>query len=406
MSVLRKCVVLVSCFVSPALLAQEPASTPASGPTTAPIAAPTSAPASTPTEQPATPEPPKDDAKIKLSFSGFVAAQLTFDSNSAVAQNHLISVAGARDGGRLGFAFDATRLNLVAKAAAGGVSLEGRAEADLQNAIFFRIRHVYGAATRDGVTLLLGQTDTLIGNVVGPNIFNNDWYFAQGNAYDRTQQLRVSYAAERFSLAIAAVPNLYGAVSAAPHLQTRLSLKAGKALLGVAAHFGTTDGVTNPADASQTVDGVGSFLVAADAALPLGPLSLSLQGWLGAGGAHGTGGHAIGNPLFVVDANGAPFSVPAVGGFLDALFAVNDKLSAGVAAGGSFVTDAAPGGVAVPIESNLTASAYASLAATPSWRFAFEVQGARTLTALDPAAPEVRQNVDDLRLLFGQKLSF
>jgi hypothetical protein len=395
---LRDCVISVSCFASLSVLAQEPNSAPASAPTTAPTP--------TPIERPIESQPAMDDGKLKLNFSGFIAAQITFDSNSAVAQNHLISVAGDGDGGRLGFAFDATRLNLTAQAAAGGISLEGRAEADLENAIFFRIRHAYGAATKDNITLLLGQTDTLVGNMVGPNLFNNDWFFAQGNAYDRTQQLRVSYAAEKFSLAVAAVPNLYGAVSAAPHLQARFSLRAGKALLGVGAHVGTTNGVANPADATQIIDGVSSFLVAADAALPLGPLSLSLQGWVSSGGAHGTGGQGIGNPLFVIDVNGAPVSVPSVGGFFDALFAVNEKISAGVAAGGSFITDAAPGGVNVPIENNLTAGAYASFAVKPSWKFAFEVQGARTLTALDPATPDVRQNVDDLRLLFGQKLSF
>jgi hypothetical protein len=402
MNSLQNFVISVSCFASFSAFAQEPNSEPASAPTSMPVKEPTS----TPMEKPAEPRPMMDDGKIKLSFSGFVAAQIVFDSNSAVGQNHLVSVAGDGDGGRLGFAFDATRLNLVARASAGRVELEGRAEADMENAIFFRIRHAYGAATKDNVTLLLGQTDTLVGNMVGPNLFNNDWFFAQGNAYDRTQQLRVSYAAEKFSLAVAAVPNLYSAVSAAPHLQARFSVHAGKALFGVGAHFGTTDGVANSADATQTVDGVGSFLVAADAALPLGHLSLSLQGWVSSGGAHGTGGHAIGNPLFVVDANGAPVSVPSAGGFLDALFAVNEKVSAGVAAGGSFITDAAPGGVNVPIESNLTAGAYASVAVKPSWKFAFEVQGARTLTALDPATPELRQNVDDLRLLFGQKLSF
>jgi hypothetical protein len=405
MNLLRNCVISVSCFASFSAVAQEPSSAPTTMPTTMAASMPTSGPVVVePNPVPA--EPTKEDGKIKLSFSGFVAAQVAIDSNEAVGQNHLVSVAGDGDGSRLGFAFDATRLNLVAKASSGGIDLEGRAEADMENGIFFRIRHAYGAATKNNATLLLGQTDTLVGNMVGPNLFNNDWFFAQGNAYDRTQQLRVSYNAGKASIAVAAVPNLYGTVTAVPHFQARFSAKAGDILLGVGAHFGVTDGVTNPADASQTVDGVTAFLVAADAGVPLGPLFVSVQGWVSSGGAHGTGGHAIGNPLFVVDTNGSPVSVPSAGGFLDAIFTVNPKLYVGAAGGISLVTDTAPGGVEVPIESNLTAGAYTGYSPAPHWKIAFEVQAAQTVVNVDPATPDVRENLTDVRVLFGQKLSF
>jgi hypothetical protein len=351
--------------------------------------------------------PKQDDSgKIKIAFNGFVATQIAIDSNDAVGQNHLVSVANNGDGARLGFVFDASRLNLVAAASVDGVDFKGRVEADMQSAIFFRIRHVYGTASKNGLSLLLGQTDTLVGNMVGPNLFNNDWFFAQGNAYDRTQQLRVSYDTGKVMVAAAAVPNLYGAVSPAPHFQARIQAKLGKASVGAGAHFGTTNNVTNPADATQTVDGVTSYLVAVDAWIPAGPLFLSAQGWIGSGGAHGTGGHAIGNPLFVVDANGAPFSVPSVGGFFDVLFAVNKKVSAGVAGGASVVTDPSPGGVDVPLATNLTAGAYSSLSISKNWNLAFEVQAAQTNASTDPAAPGTRQALDDIRVLFGQKLSF
>jgi hypothetical protein len=400
---LQSCVICVSCFASSWAFAQEPTS----GPTSAPASAPSTesvAPASTPTAllQPETTR--SEDGKLQLSFDGFVAAQVVFDSNDAVGQNHLVSVAGDGDGGRLGFAFDASRFNLVAKRA-DEVLIEGRAEIDLQSAIFFRIRHVYASITKDKLSLLVGQTDTLIGNIVGPGIFNNDWFFAQGNAYDRTQQIRLTYNTGKAAVSIAAVPNLYGAVSATPHFQGRVSLKAGPATLGVGAHFGFTPDVANPADPAQLVD-VTSYLVAADAGITAGKAYLSLQGWIGAGGAHGTGGHAIGNPLFVVGLDGRAASVPSVGGFLDVFYNASKKLYVGAAGGASIVTNATPNGVDVPIENNFTGTAYLGYSATDHWKLGVDAQFAQTLVALDSATPDVRTNVQDVRLLFGQKFSF
>lgn len=368
-------------------------------------------PASAPSAEPEQVDPPyqapaETKSPVTLEVHGFIAAQVTLDSNNAVAQNHLISVGGDGEAGRIGFAFDATRVGAVARTAAGDYQFEGRAEADLQNAVFFRVRHAYASARKGGAGLLIGLTDTLVGNVVGPNVFNNDWFFAQGNAFDRLPQVRVSFQNETVSLAVAALQNLHGAPDVLPHLQARASLKAGPVALGLAGHAGITNRAANPADATQTVDGVTSLLISADAGIPLGPVVLSAQVWAGQGAAHGTGGHAIGNPLFVVDADGNPVSVPSVGGFLDALFKASDTISVGLAAGTSTLTNAAPGGVAVPIANNSTATLYASASLRPNWTLAAEVQAARTLRAVDVAVPDQRENQDDLRLLLGQKIAF
>lgn len=343
-----------------------------------------------------------------LALGGFIAAQVTFDSNDAVRQNHLISVDGQGNAGRFGWAFDATRLNLVGRMGLGGFTLEGRAEADMQSAIFFRIRHAYAAVSKNGTTLLLGQTDTLIGNQVGPHNFNNDWMFAQGNAYDRMPQLRVSHDRGRFFVAAALLPNVHGAADVIPHAQARVMVRfaQGKGLVGAAGHIGYSNRVKNPANASQEIDGVLSYLAALDAGIPLGPLALSAQIWIGAGAAHGTGGHAIGNPLFVVTSQGSARSIPAAGGFVDLLCKLGARLALGVAAGASVIVDAAPDGVAVPLSSNATAVVYASFALRPGWVFALEAQGARTARALEATMPSQHTAVYDGRLLFGQQYSF
>lgn len=395
---------LLATFSLPAAAQEAPSSSPA--PASAPSSSP-ALPASAPALPPEAPVAPPQDNKTSLQVSGFVAAQVTFDSNSTEAQNHLISVQGEGDAGRIGFAFDATRLNAVARKGSGDFQFEGRAEADLQSAIFFRMRHAYAAASKNGSTLLVGLTDTLVGNIVGPNIFNNDWFFAQGNAYDRIPQLRVSHDTGTLFAAVAILPNLHGAPDALPHAQARVRVRVGEAgTVGVAGHFGVTNRATNPADATQTVDGVVSYLASVDAGLPLGPVVLSAQAWVGAGAAHGTGGHAIGNPLFVVNADGAPVSVPAVGGFVDLLYKASATVSAGIAGGASVLTDDTPGEVAVPVASNVTAVAYAACSLRPNWTLAMELQAARTERGLDPAALDQRQNLDDLRVLFGQRISF
>lgn len=344
--------------------------------------------------------------KVKIEAGGFVAAQITFDTNNAVGQNHLISVEGRGEAGRVGFAFDATRLGLTARLASSGWSLQARAEADMQSAIHFRIRHAYASASHGGTTLLLGQTDTLVGNRVGPNVFNNDWFWAQGNAYDRLLQFRLSHQAGPVLLAIAALPNLHGAPDAAPHAQARVEVRRGAWMIGASGHFGVSSRVASPADPAAKVNRVISSLGALDAAATLGVFELSAQGWIGAGAAHGTGGHSIGNPLFVLDPSGAPVSVPSAGGFVDVLIKAHRRFSAGVAAGVSVVTSTSPGRVAVPVASNATAAAYASFAVLPSWAFAWEAQGARTVRAIEAADPGVRVAMYDGRLLFGQKLSF
>lgn len=343
-----------------------------------------------------------------IELTGFVAAQVTFDSNDAVKQNHLISVEGQGNNGRFGWAFDATRLNLVGRMGAGGFALEGRAEADMESSIYFRIRHAYASVSKHGTTLLLGQTDTLIGNQVGPHNFNNDWMFAQGNAYDRLPQLRVSHDTGRFLFAAAILPNVHGATDVIPHAQARMLVRfgQGRGMIGAAGHFGYSNRVKNPADASQEVNGVISYLASLDSGVALGPVALSAQVWVGAGAAHGTGGHAIGNPLFVVGANGEPVSIPAAGGFLDVFFRIGSRLAMGAAGGANMILDTAPGGVPVPLSSNATAVLYASFALRPNWVFAFEAQGARTTRAFDSTTPDVYTPVYDGRLLFGQKYSF
>lgn len=350
--------------------------------------------------------PPSPPAGPSLSIGGFIAAQTTVDSNGAVNQNHLISVDGRRSGARFGFAYDATRVNAVARYITPAIALEGRAEADMESAIHFRIRHVYTSFASNGWMLLLGQTDTLVGNLVGPHAFNNDWFYAQGNAYDRTPQLRVSYDTKPVYLALAAVPNVHGASDAVPHGQARVLFRPSKVVFGLAGHFGVSDHVTSPADSKKSVDGVVSYLGSVDASVPVGPVNFSAQVWAGAGGAHGTGGNGIGNPLFVLTASGDRKPVPAIGGFADVFVTVHPKFSSGVAAGASVITDRAPGGVAVPVASNVTAVTYASYAVLKNWLFVAEFQAARTLRALDMAAPATRTTLNDGRFLFGQKLSF
>ena len=164
--------------------------------------------------------------------------------------------------------------------------------------------------------------------------------------------------------------------------------------------------VYSPVDPNQEINGVLSYLASVDSGIALGPVALSAQVWVGAGAAHGTGGNAIGNPLFVVNANGEPVSVPSAGGFLDIFLKTGARLGLGAAGGASVITNTAPGGVPVPVSSNLTAVLYASFALRPTWVFAFEAQGARTARALDGTMPNVYTALYDGRLLFGQKYSF
>lgn len=401
---------LIAVTMSAAAQAAEPPTASVSSPPA--IAAPAAPSQPAPVEANATQSPapmaaPNPD-KARIDLTGFVAAQITFDTNDAVRQNHLISVDGQGRDGRFGWAFDATRLNLAGQLGAGGFTLQGRAEADMQSSIFFRIRHAYAAVSKRGTTLLLGQTDTLIGNQVGPNNFNNDWMFAQGNAYDRLPQLRVSHDTGRFFFAAAVLPNVHGATDVIPHAQARILVRfaQGRGLFGAAGHFGYSNHVRNPADATREVDGVLSYLASVDSGVTMGPVALSAQAWFGAGAAHGTGGHAIGNPLFVVNASGDPVSVPAAGGFLDVFIKPSARLAIGAAGGASVIIDAAPGGVQVPISSNATTVLYASFALRPNWVFALEAQGARTVRAIDAAAPDVYTPLYDGRLLFGQRYSF
>lgn len=381
----------------PAPAATTTAVVPASAPTPAPTPAPSPAP-------PPVPAPSEDRARIEL--GGFVAAQVTFDSNDAVRQNHLISVDGQGKTGRFGWAFDATRLNLVGQVGVGGFRLQGRVEVDMESAIYFRIRHAYASASRGGTRLVLGQTDTLVGNLVGPNNFNNDWMFAQGNAYDRLPQLQVAHDTGHFLAAFAVLPNLHGAADVIPHAQARLMLHSARGLVGLAGHFGYSNRVKHPADATREVDGVLSYLASLDAGLNLGALSLSLQLWFGAGAAHGTSGHAIGNPLFVVSVAGDPTPVPSLGGFADVMYKLGARFALGAAGGASVLTNSSPGGIPVPIANNATAVIYTSFALRQNWVFALEAQGARTERALEAALPTVYTAVYDGRLLFGQKYAF
>lgn len=382
------------------------AASPAAAAGTAPAATTTAVvPAPVPTPVPTPVQAPNED-RARIELGGFVAAQVTFDSNDAVRQNHLISVDGQGKTGRFGWAFDATRLNLVGQVGVGGFRLQGRVEVDMQSAIYFRIRHAYASASRGGTRLVLGQTDTLVGNLVGPNNFNNDWMFTQGNAYDRLPQLQVAHDTGHFLAAVAVLPNLHGAADVIPHAQARLMLHSARGLVGLAGHFGYSNRVKNPADPTREVDGVLSYLASLDAGLNLGALSLSLQLWFGAGAAHGTSGHAIGNPLFVVSVTGDPTPVPSLGGFADVICKLGSRFALGVAGGASVLTNSSPGGIPVPIANNATTVIYASFALRQNWVFALEAQGARTERTLEAAQPTVYTAVYDGRLLFGQKYAF
>ena len=351
----------------------------------------------------------KDDA-LKIELGGFVAVQSMFDTNSAVSQSHLNNVAAKDSGGRFHFAFDATRLNLVATSSGDEWTGTGRLEFDLQSSIFFRVRHAYAALQKGSVQVLVGQTDTLVGNWVGPHLFNNDWFWSQGNAYDRMPQLRVAYNGERTYAALAAVPSVVGAPGAVPHFQARVGYRFGDGgAVGLATHFGSTSNVAAEAAGtgySPPVGPVTSWLAEADLALPLGPALVSLEGWYGEAGGHGTGGHTLGGPLFVVNSSGAAVPVPAGGGFLDVLFNVTPKVSAGVAAGVNLVTRDTVADQPIPVTRNATAGAYASYQLTRSWSGAVDVQWASTRRALDPGSPGTRSDVSNLRFLVGSKLSF
>jgi len=169
-------------------------------------------------------------ARIKLSFNGFVANPGRRDSNSAEGQNHLVSVGANGDSGRLGFSFDASRLNAVASAT------EAASPSSVAQRPTWRTRSSSGFATptslapRTTTPYCLVRLTHWSANWVGPNLFNNDWLFAQGNAYDRMPQLRVAHDDGKIYVAAAAVPNLYGAPVAVPHFQARLGAHLGKAV--------------------------------------------------------------------------------------------------------------------------------------------------------------------------------
>ena len=349
--------------------------------------------------------------RLSLNLGGFVATQTTFDTNESVVQSQLTNVPGRGRSGRQGFAFDATRMNFALRAPAEQWLASGRFEFDLESATYFRVRHAYVGIENGPLSLLLGKTGTLIGNWVGPHLFNNDWLWAQGNAYDLTPQLRITYQPGRFYVAVAAVTNVLGATDAVPHGQLRVGYRFGESgSVGFASHFGRTRKASAPdptvPGATREVGPVLSYLEQVDLAVGAGPALISVAAWYGAAGGHGTGGHTIGGPLFVADDSGHVESVPAAGGFADVVFAVTPKLSMGVAGGVNFVTATSLLGQALPVRRNATAGAYASYALTGFWTGAFEVQWANTRRALDAASPGTLSSLNDVRVLLGSRFSF
>jgi hypothetical protein len=339
---------------------------------------------------------------LKLDLSGFVAAQAVYDSNGAALGNHLIGVGSQDSTGKAGFAFDATRLNLKASVPVRDWTAAARLEVDLYGKL--RLRHAYTELSNGKLQLLLGQTDTLVGNMVGPSLFNNDWFWAQGNAYDRMFQLRVAYRGGPLLIGAAVVPSVLKATSPAPHVQVRGQYEAKSGLrVGLAGHVGVTGALTvaapTPADpnAVQAVSGlVPSYLASADASIPLGPVTISAQGWYGAAAAHGTGGgQDLGGPLFTLDAASNGIAVPAAGGFLDVLLKPTPALSLGAAGGLNWVLSSDP---TYPVRSNVTAGAYGQYEIARAWTGAVEVQWARTarLTGIG----------NDVRVLVGTKYAF
>ncbi len=304
--------------------------------------------------------------ELSLDVHGFVAAQAAIDSNDAGQQTQISYVPGSGSSVRTSFAFDASRVAVHARSWSDDrehPDADAAFEFDLQNAMHFRPRQVFVRAALPFGHALVGLSDTLVGNRVGPHLFNNQWLWGQGNAYDRVPQLRVEVEASWFYGAVAAVPSaVVEEYTSVPHVQARLGIRRGAVSLGLSGHGGVTSAsalrrassANGPLPAQALVSVLGSL----DLQIDLAAVVFTAQAWWSRAGGSGTGAQAIGGAQYLVGADGSVCAPDSFGGFVDVMYR-RGRLAAGVTLGTNTVPDSSRCGAdATSLAANETIDSY------------------------------------------------
>jgi hypothetical protein len=345
-------------------------------------------------------------SKFKVKLGGFFYGAVHYDTNAQASRPWLNVVSGKAPRGALSLDPYGTRTNLSIEST---LSEERKAigflEVDWAPVTGPRLRHAYVALESPALSVLVGQYWVPYGTP-GPDTYNPQWFFRQGNPYSRAPQLTVfrklgqitssvtlttttflggsvvkgNAATGSYALAEGIVP--------AGFLRLAYELEGKKGFVALTGGTGRIEATYSVASEGRPRPKANSAFAELSTSLQFAPVSLSGKLFWGRGAGMGT---AVGQTL-VVDAESQGHSIQALGGYVSGKLALSSGWALALFAGLDDPTDEVSG-VTVPIQRNLTLGGQANWSPLEGANLALELMQVSTRMA----SAEGAQHFNDLR---------
>lgn len=353
--------------------------------------------------------------KFKVKLGGFFYGALHYDSNSLASRPWLNVVSGRGARGALTLDPYGTRTNLAIESTLSEESkATGFLEVDWAPVTGPRLRHAYVMLETPAVGVLLGQYWLPYGTP-GPDTYNPQWFFRQGNPYSRAPQVTLFRKLGPFTSSVTLTTSTllggsvikgnegtgsYGlteGISPAGFLRVARELEGKKGFVALTGGLGRAEASYSVASEGRARPKVKTVFAELSAQVPLSSLSLTGKLFWGRSPGMGT---AVGQTL-VVDAEGQGRSIQVWGGFASGKLTLSQSWAVALFAGLDDPQDKVSG-VTVPIQKNVTLGGQVNWSPLEGANLALELMRVSTRMA----SPEGAQDFRDLRSSLVARYAF
>jgi hypothetical protein len=355
-----------------------------------------------------------DFMKFKVKVGGFFYGAVHYDTNSQAVRPWLNTVSGKGEGGALSLDPYGTRTNLAIESSITDESkATGFIEVDWAPVVGPRLRHAYVMLENPAVSILVGQYWLPYGTP-GPDTYNPQWFFRQGNPYNRAPQFTLfrKFGPLTTSATLTTSNLLGGSIIKGNGASGSYALAEGFAPSGFmrlayefnGKSFVALTGGTGRVDANYSIQSEGrprarvnSVFSELSTQLQFSPFSFSGKLFWGRSPGMGT---AVGQTL-VVDAEGQGRAIEVWGGYVSGKVALSPAWALALYSGIDDPQDEVAG-VALPIRRNLTLGGQVNWTLLDGANLALEVMRVSTRVS----SPEGEQDFDDLRSSIVARYAF
>lgn len=353
--------------------------------------------------------------KFKVKLGGFFYGAVHYDSNAQASRPWLNVVSGEGRRGAMSLDPYGTRLNLsIESTSSEERKALGLIEFDWALISGPRLRHAYVTLSTPELSILVGQSWLPYGTP-GPDTYNPQWFFRQGNPYTRAPQLTLlrKFGPVATSVTLTSTPLLGGSVikgneatgsyalaegiSPTGFLRMAYELEGKKGFVALTGGAGRVEAAYSVASEARPHAKTRSAFAELSTHLQLAPVSLSGKVFWARSAGMGT---AVGQTL-VVDAEGRGRSIQSLGGFASGKVTLSSAWALALFAGLDDPRDSVSG-VTVPIQRNLTLGGQVNWSPLEGANLALELMRVSTRMA----SPEGARDFNDLRSSIVARYAF